>query len=182
MATPLIRRARWPLAAAVAVAFLAILALHGERPDSALAPFKAAGPLTAFAPEQAREVDIAKAGDTWHFRREAGTWQAVHAPRPVPADASDRIDTALRLLRDSRPLRVLSPDEVSRTTAADYALGADALSVTVHAAGGATFAIRFGALNPLGSATYARVEGAEEVPLLPAYVAGTWEQAIGATR
>jgi len=180
VATPLIRRAAWPLAAAIAVGFLAILALHGERPDPALAPFKAAGPLTAFAPAQAREVEISKAGESWRFRREAGAWRTAKPPRPVPPEASDRIDTALRLLRDSGPLRVLSSEEVARTPAADYALGADSLSVTVRGPGGATFAIRFGARNPLGSATYARVEGRDGVPLLPSYVAETWEQAIGA--
>jgi hypothetical protein len=77
-------------------------------------------------------------------------------------------------------MRVLSSDEVAHAPAADYALGADALLVTVHGPDGAIFAIRFGALNPLGSATYARVEGGKDVALLPSYVAGTWQQAIGA--
>ncbi len=44
----------------------------------------------------------------------------------------------------------------------------------------ATFTIVFGAANPLGSARYARIDAVEGVPLLPAYVAETWEQAIGA--
>ena len=180
VAPPLIRRAAWPLAAAVAFGFLAALALHGERPEAGLARFKAAGLFTAFAPEDAREVGLSRAGETWRFRREGGTWRAVEAPRPVPANAANRIDTALRLLRDSGPLRVLSPEEAARATPSDYALGPEALSVTVLGPDAATFAIRFGATNPLGSARYARVEGIEGVPMLPTYVAETWEQAIGA--
>ena len=35
--------------------------------------------------------------------------------------------------------------------------------------------------NPLGSARYTRIDGIDGVPLLPAYVAETWEQAIGGT-
>ena len=62
VAPPLIRRAAWPLAAAVAFGFLAALALHGERPDAGLAPFKAAGLFTAFAPEDAREVEHFQGG------------------------------------------------------------------------------------------------------------------------
>jgi hypothetical protein len=180
VAPSLIRRAGWPLAAAVALAFLVALALHGERPEPGLARFKAAGLLTAFAPEDAREVEIARAGETWRFRREASGWRAIDPPRPVPAGAPGRIDTALRLLRDSGPVRTLSPDEVARVPPADYALGMDALSVTVRGPDGATFAIRFGARNPLGSARYATVDGVDGVPMLPAYVAETWEQAIGA--
>ena len=179
VAPPLIRRAAWPLAAAVAFGFLAALALHGERPDAGLAPFKAAGLFTAFAPEDAREVGISRAGETWRFRREGETWRAVEAPRPAPANAADRIDTALRLLRDSGPLRVLSADEAARAAPSDYALGPQALSVTVLGPDAATFSIRFGAANPLGSARYAQVGGIDGVPMLPTYVAETWEQAIG---
>lgn len=181
VAPPLIRRAAWPVAAAVALAFLAALALHGERPESGLVRFKAAGLLTAFAPTDAREIEVAKTGEIWRFRREGGSWRAVETPRPAPADAADRIESALRLLRDSGPLRVLSADEAAGATAADYALGPEALRVTVIGPDAATFAIRFGATNPLGSARYARVEGHDGVPLLPAYVAEAWERAIGAT-
>jgi hypothetical protein len=180
VAPPLSRRLGWPVAAAVAFAFLAGLAFHGERPEPGFAPFKAAGFLTAFAPQEAREVEIASAGETWRFRREGSAWRAEQTPRVVSAEAGSRIDTALRLLRDTGPMRILAPDEVASARPADYALGPEALRVTVGGPGQAIFVIRFGARNPLGSARYARVDGIEGVPLLPAYVAETWEQAIGA--
>jgi hypothetical protein len=179
VAPPLIRRTALPLAAAVALAFLVGLALHGERPEPGLARFRAAGLLTAFAPADAREIEVTKAGEIWRFRRDGNGWRAVEMPRPVPAGAADRIETALRLLRDSGPLRVLSADE-ARAAPADYALGPEALRVVVRGPDAALFAIRFGATNPLGSARYVRVEGIDGVPMLPAYVAETWEQAIGA--
>jgi hypothetical protein len=179
VAPPLIRRAAWLLAAAVALAFLVGLALHGERPEPGLVSFKSAGLLTAFAPADAREIEVAKAGETWRFRRDGDGWRAIETPRPAPADAAQRIETALHLLRDSGPLRVLSADE-ARAAAADYGLGPEALRVTVLGPDSAPFAIRFGATNPLGAARYAKVDGIDGVPLLPAYVAETWEQAIGA--
>jgi hypothetical protein len=181
VAPSLIRRAAWSTAAAVALAFLVALALHGERPEPGMVGFKAAGLLTAFAPADAREIEVSRAGEVWRFRREGSSWRAVEAPRPVPAGAADRIDTALRLLRDSGPLRVLSADEAARSAPADYALGPEAMRITVFGPDAATFAIRFGAANPLGSARYVRIEGIDGVPLLPAYVAETWEQVIGAT-
>ena len=178
MAPPLIRRAAWPLAAAAAAAFLVALALHGERPEAGLARFKPAGLLTTFAPEETREVEIANAGETWRFERAGTTWRVAEAPRPVPAQAGERIDTALRLLRDAGPLRVLSSGEVGPAMPADYALGPQALRVTVRGPGAATFVVQVGARNPLGSARYARIAGSDGVALLPAYVAETWEQAI----
>lgn len=179
VAPPLSRRLGWPLAALVAFAFLALLSLHGERPEPGLVRFKAAGLLTAFSPEDAREIEIASAGETWRFRREGTAWRTEQAPRPVSAEAGGRIDTALRLLRDTGPMRMLSSDEAAGATPADYGLGPEALRVTVRGPGGVTFAVRFGARNPLGSARYARVDGVDGVPLLPSYMAETWEQAIG---
>jgi hypothetical protein len=180
VAPSLIRRAAWPMAAAVAFAFLAALALHGERPEPGMVGFKAAGLLTAFDPADAREIEVSRLGEVWRFRREGSSWRAVEAPRPIPTEAAERIDTALRLLRDSGPLRVLSAGELARTAPSDYALGPEALRVSVLGPDAATFAIVFGAANPLGSARYVRIEGIDGVPLLPAYVAETWEQAIGA--
>jgi hypothetical protein len=179
VAPPLIRSIGWSLAAAAAFVFLVGLALHGERPEAGLAPFKRAGLMTAFAPEDASEVEVADAGEIWRFRREGPTWRAAEAPHAVPTDAGQRIDTALRLLRDSGPLRMLSPDEIGPALPADYGLGPQALRVTVRGPDGVTFAIRFGARNPLGAARYAQVDGIDGVPLLAAYVAETWQQAIG---
>src|SRR6266851_8636527 len=95
---------------------------------------------------------------------------------PVRPEAGQRIDAAL--LRDSGPLLTRLSAEVGRTLPADYAVGGDALRVSVREPGGATFAIRFGCRNLLGSARYARIAGSDGVALLPAYVAETWEQAI----
>ena len=95
---------------------------------------------------------------------------------PVRPEAGQRIDAAL--LRDSGPLRTRLAAEVGRTLPADYAVGDDALRVSVREPGGATFAIRFGCRNLLGSARYAQIAGSDGVALLPAYVAETWEQAI----
>src|SRR5207302_3162568 len=105
VAAALIRRWAWPLAAVAAFAFLVGLALHGERRDP-MQEFKPAGLLTAFAPEDAREIEIATGAETWRFRRE-DVWRAVDPPKPVPADVAQRIDLALRLLRNSAPLRAL---------------------------------------------------------------------------
>ncbi len=173
----MIRRVAWPLAAVAAFAFLVGLALQGERRDP-MQEFKPAGLLTAFAPEDAREIEIAAGAAVWHFRRD-GAWRPVEQTKPVPSDFAQRIETALRLLRNSSPLRLLTAEEVARVPPSEYALATDSLRVKVRAADGATFRIQFGGLNPLGSARYAKVDGMEGVPMLPAYVGDAWEQVVG---
>jgi len=180
VAPPLMRRLAWPLAAGLAFAFLVGLALQGERRDP-MQDFKPAGLLTAFTPEDAREIEITTGAEVWRFRRDT-TWQAIEPSKTVPADIAQRIDTALRLLRNSAPLRVLTADEVARVPPSDYALASDGLRVQVRAANGAAFRIQFGGRNPLGSARYAKVDGIDGVPMLPAYVGDAWEQVIGGPR
>ena len=176
----MIRRVAWPLAAVAAFAFLVGLALHGERRDP-MQEFKPAGLLTTFAPEDAREIEIAIGAEVWRFHRD-GAWRSVETAKSVPADFERRIEAALRLLRNSAPLRVLTAEEVARVPPSEYALASDSLRVQVRAADGATFRVQFGGLNPLGSARYAKVDGMDGVPMLPAYVGDAWEEVIRGPR
>jgi hypothetical protein len=174
-------RAAWLLAAAAALAFLVVLALHGRRPDGGLQAFQPRGVMTGLAPDQAREVEITNGGRTWHFRRQGQTWQSLEANRPVAAEAAQAIDAGLRLLRDSAPLRVMSAAEVGSNLPAEYGLGADAMRVAVTGPAGESFVVRFGALNPLGVAHYARIDGMAEVHLLASYLAEGWHKVIEST-
>jgi hypothetical protein len=166
------------MAALVAAAFLVGLALHGERPEPGLARFEAAGLMTRFSPGEAQEVEIVTTDGTWRFRRDT-TWSEIAAARPVPAGFAGRIEAALRLLRDSGPSRVMSPAEVAGMAPGEYGLDRGAMRVTVWSSTGATFVIRFGRRNPLGLGRYARIEGVDGVPILPAFVADAWEQVVG---
>jgi hypothetical protein len=163
----MIGRWAWPAATVLAFAFLVGLALHGGRPDL-LVEFKPSG-LLAFAPEQAREVEIATGADRRRFVRNGDRWEA-------PSQTAERLDAGLRLLRNAAPLRVLSAAEVARVSPSEYALAPDSLRVTVRPASGAAFVILFGGPNPLGSARYAKIDDTAGIVLLPTYVAEAWEQ------
>jgi len=167
VASPL-SRAAWPLAAGAALLFLVGLALHGSRPDP-MVQFKPAGLMTALTPDEANEVELVEDGRTRHFRRHDARWDTL------PAVAAE-VDGALRLLRNSKPLRIMTAQEVARVPASEYALFPSSLAVRVRASGGAVFAIQFGGPNPLGSARYARVEGLEGIALVPIHVADAWEK------
>jgi hypothetical protein len=160
----MIRRIAWPIAAAIAFALLVSLALHGERPEPGIVSFKAAGFLKQFTPEAATEVDVASPTAHKHFRRDS--------------DWPPRIDEALRLLRDSAPLRTMTAEEASTEPRSSYGLDDNAMVIVVRSAEGKTFTIRVGARNPLGSGLYATIDGIEGVPILPAYVGDAWEQIL----
>jgi hypothetical protein len=167
VAAAMIGRWAWPAAAAIAFAFLVGLALQGGRPDL-LVDFKPAG-LLGFAPEQAREIEVATGADRKRFVRDGERWKAS-------PETAERLEAGLRLLRNSAPMRLLTAEEVARVPTLEYALGPDSLRVTVRPASGAAFVVQFGGRNPLGSARYARIDGTAGVALLPAYVAEAWEQ------
>jgi hypothetical protein len=163
-----LRRFAWPLAAGVALLFLVGLALHGGRPD-VMVQFTPAGVMTTMAPEEVSDIEIAVKGGTRHFRRLDGKWDT--AP-----DIARQIEIALRLLRNSKPLRVMTANEVAELRAEDFALVPGSLTVRLRASGGASFEIQFGGQNPMGAARYVRVAGLPGMPLLPIHVADAWEQ------
>jgi len=166
-------RLAWPAVAAAAVGFLIALALTGARNGSGFEPFIPRGLMTMTV-EAAREVDVATAAAGWHFVREPEGWRATSGTPAV--DFQTHVQTALTLLRNSGPERVLTEAEIAQAGAAQFGLEPPRLRVVVTGADATTFAISFGASNPLGSAHYARVDGAREIALLPAFVAEECER------
>ena len=159
----------WPAAAALAFAFLVGLSLQGRRPDIAV-DFKPAGLLT-MPSEAAREIHVAKGPEQRNFMRRGDHWSA-------PPEVADRLETAVRLLRNAAPLRILSAAEIAGVSPSEYEFDNDSLKVLIRQAAGPDFVIQFGKLNPLGSARYAKVDGLAGVALMPAYVAEAWERVL----
>jgi hypothetical protein len=176
-ASPL-RRSAWGLAAAVAGAVLVALALHGQRPDSSLARFEAAGVMPDIQPRDVTDVRLTAGERAWHFRRaDEGRW--AQADGAGLADPSEAIERGLRFLRVSAPQRVLESHEITPSAFAEFGLAPPRYVVVVQAAAGVAFTIEFGGPNAQGLAQYARVRGRDGLLLLPRFVGEPWEAAIG---
>jgi len=91
------------------------------------------------------------------------------------------LDTALRLRRDSGPLRCLARRGSAGPSARLLGWGRGR-RVTVRGPDGATFAICFGARNQLRAARYAHFEGLDCLPLVAAYVPETGNRLSDARR
>ncbi|HET7876032.1 MAG TPA: hypothetical protein VFN71_10990 [Methylomirabilota bacterium] len=178
MAAPTLKRLAWPAAAVVAAAFITVLAFHGQRPEPGLARFEAAG-LMPMPPADVTQVEVAAGGKHWRLARGAdGRWQLVEGAPGAPGDLQDRVEKGLKLLHASGPERVLTREELSAASTGEFGLSPAELSVSARGGAAAAFTLHFGRKNPLGLARYARVEGREDVVLLPGFVAEAWEAVV----
>jgi hypothetical protein len=169
-------RLAWAAAALGATAFLAALAFTGGRGGPGLEPFKPKGLMT-IPPEDVREVDVTAPRGRWHFVRTQDGWRATVGTTTAGFEA--RLDSALRLLRNSGPDRILTAVEVTQAGMAQFGLAPPWLRIVVSGTGPSVFAISFGVTNAMGLSHYARLDGSPEIALLPAFVADEWERTGG---
>jgi hypothetical protein len=166
-------RLAWAAAALGATAFLVTLAFTGGRGGPGLEPFVPKGLITIPIGE-VREIDVAAPHGHWHFVRAQDGWRATQGIATAGFEA--RLDSALKLLRNSGPDRVLTEAEVAWAGAAQFGLAPPRLRITVSGPDASVFAISFGAANPMGLSHYARLDGSSQIALLPAFVAEEWER------
>lgn len=169
-------RLAWAAAALGATGFLFALAVTGGRGGPGIEPFKPKGLMT-IPVEDVREVDVTAPRGHWHFSRTQDGWRVTEGTAAEGFEA--RLDSALRLLRNSGPDRVMSEAEVTRVGAAQFGLAPPSLHVVISGRGAPNFAISFGVTNPIGLSHYARLDGSPEIALLPAFVAEEWERTGG---
>ena len=166
----------WAAAALGATGFLAALAFTGGRGGPGLEPFMPKGLMT-IPVEDVREVDVIASRGHWHFVRTQAGWRATEgAAAAVSRRASTARSSSSQLGTGSRPDRGGS----ARVGVAQFGLEPPRLRVIVSGPGSSVFAISFGGTNPMGLSHYARLDGSQEIALLPAFVAEEWERAGGA--
>ena len=166
-------RLAWTAVAFGATAFLVALAVSGGRRGPGLEAFTSKG-LMVIPVEDVQQIDLVTPRGHWHFVRTQAGWRATQGTAAAGFEA--RLDSALKLLRNSGPERILTEAEVARTGAAQFGLEPPRLRVVVSGPGASVFAISFGITNPLGLSHYARLDGSREIALLPAFVAEEWER------
>ena len=170
-------RLAWAAAALCATAFLVALAFTGGRGGPGLDPFIPKGLMT-IPIEDVREIDVVAPHGNWHFVRTQDGWRATQGI--ATAGFEVRLESALKLLRNSGPDRILTEAEVAQAGAAQFGLTPPRLRVIVSGPDASVFAISFGGTNPMGLSRYARLDGSSQIALLPAFVAEEWERTGGA--
>ena len=167
------RRWGWPVATALAVGFIGLLAFEGERPEPGLARFAPAGLLADWPVQQVASVEVS--AGTYHrsFRRNpGGFWRPEPADAASPADLAELIEVGLKLLHNSAPQRT----DLANEQLDEFGLEKPRLVVTARMTGGDSVTIEFGGTNPLGLERYARIVGRAGILLMPAFVADAWDR------
>jgi hypothetical protein len=166
-------RLAWAVVALGATAFLVALAVSGGRKEPGLEAFTPKG-LLVIPVEDVQQIDLVTPRGHWHFVRAQDGWRTTQGT--ASAGFEMRLNSALKLLRNSGPERVLTEAEVTRVGAAQFGLEPPRLRIVVSGPDASVFAISFGVTNPLGLSHYARLDGSREIALLPAFVADEWER------
>jgi hypothetical protein len=171
------------VAAAVAclmIATISALSLTGRWPGGAsIARYEPNG-IVDLPTEQVRRVELAERGDliVWRPTSEGWTAEAAGADNAV----GDHVETALRFLNVSAPLRVLGAGEFSDADIAEFGLDPPGQMIALVGADGSVTSVWFGALNMAQTSHYSRVVGRSAIYLMPRHVAAEWQLAADMTR
>jgi hypothetical protein len=163
--------------AAAAVVFIAAMAITGgRRENQQLVKFEAAGLMSA-TPQAVDRVDVEGGGRRLSFVRAAGgTWVSEGDHRPLAAGTAEYLETSLRFMHVAAPVRVMERAEWEGTPEAEFGLDPAVFAVRLSGRGRTVLGARFGRTNPQQVLQYARVEGREQLYLMPTFVAAEWEK------
>lgn len=187
MVGPPVRRWQRPVATAaavVAILYIGAMAVSGGRRESRwLVRFEGAAGLMSEAPERIDRVEVAAPGRTVTFvRTREGGWTAEAAARQVPAALASDIELSLRFMHVAAPTRVMPRDEWQGQPLEEFGLRHPQYVVSLRRGGEIVLAGRFGALNPQEVAQYVRVDGREQLYLLPRFVGRQWQRVLDGSR
>lgn len=173
-----VRRLALPLLAVLALAYLVAMVVTGAQPvHRQLVKFEAKGVLP-IEPEAVQRVTLGGGGrQAVLTRRAEGGW-ALDGGGAVEGAAATHLDTAVKMLHRSGPVREIAAEELSGVDARPFGLEEPTVVATLGGPGGRTLTVRFGALNPEGFLQYMRIDGDPKVYLMSRFVGAEWMAAL----
>jgi hypothetical protein len=167
------------LLAMLAVAYLVAMVVTGALPrQRQLVEFDARGLMQA-PPESVVRVEVAQAGATRVFTRDATGGWLLQGRDTLSPEAARHLSLAVQFLNTSAPLRHLTGKELAGMTPAAFGLDRPAVAATLHDARGPLIAVHFGAQNPEATAQYMAVDGRDGVYLISRFVGSEWSTVAG---
>ena len=168
---------RWttPLAAALLIALLLALMATGRWPElRSKVSFSSSGLLT-IAPSEIDRVEVRSGSDSLAFHRRPGGWSIDGMPGTAPAEVASHLDTALRILNVSEPVREIPAGELTAGSFAEFGLDPPAKVAVLETQVGVAATVNFGTLNPAGTSHYVRLGGAPAVYLMARHLDAEWQ-------
>jgi hypothetical protein len=172
------RRLVMPLLAMLALTWLVAMVVTGAQPvQRQLVKFEAKGVLT-IEPEAVQRVTLGRSGrEVALVRRGEGSW-ALEGGSAVEGAAATHLDTAVKMLHRSGPVREIAATELSGVDTRPFGLEEPVVVVALAGPGGQGLTARFGALNPEGFLQYMRIDGDPKVYLMSRFIGAEWAAAL----
>ena len=173
------RRVGLGAAALGALAFLGAMVLSGRMRESQhYVKFEPAG-LMHEAPETIDRVELVAAARRLVFLRAEGRWRTPTVAQ-VPAALVPHLEMSIRFMHTAAPVRVMAREEYAGEPLREFGLEPPRYEVSLYRGKDTVLSTRFGARNPQDILQYVRVDGRDELYLLPVFVGREWELVIEA--
>jgi hypothetical protein len=174
MTRALLSRLLMPLLAGLAVAFLVVMVVNGAQPrQRQLVKFEAKGVLS-LEPEAVGKIVLRRGGRQAELvRRAEGGWALTPDTVLEPAVAT-HLDTALKMLHRSAPVREMVPEDLVGVDTRPFGLEDPVVVAALWGPAGHVLTVRFGARNPEGFLQYMRIEGDPRVYLMSRFIGAEW--------
>ena len=171
------RRLVMPLLATMALAWLVAMVVTGAQPvQRQLVKFEAKGVLP-IEPEAVQRVVLGRGAREVALVRRGESW-ALDGGGAVEGVAATHLDTAVKMLHRSGPVREIAASELSGVDMRPFGLEEPVVVATVAGADGKALTVRFGALNPEGFLQYMRIDGDSTVYLMSRFIGAEWTAAL----
>ncbi len=167
-----------PVLAVLALGYLAAMVINGAQPvQRQLVKFEAKG-VMQIEPEAVQRIALGRDGRQFVLVRSGdGTW-ALEGGGAVGAAAATHLDTAVKMLHRSGPVREIAAQELSGVDTRPFGLEEPVVVASVAGPGGQGLTVRFGALNPEGFLQYMRIDGDPKVYLMSRFIGAEWVAAL----
>jgi hypothetical protein len=163
--------------AVAALTYLIVMLVTGALPQNRqIAEFEAKGVLTQL-PASVGHIEISMDGKSSVFSRQGAVWAGRDGAPVEPARAAT-LERALKIMHNSGPVRVLSPEEIAGSKPESFGFGSASLSVVLSGPGGVLLQAEFGNKNTDGMLQYMRLKDHGELYLMSGFVGREWETAL----
>jgi hypothetical protein len=178
MSAVTMRRLALPVLAVLALGYLAAMVVTGAQPvQRQLVKFEAKGVLQ-IEPEAVRRITLGRDGRQVVLVRPGDGGWTVEGGSAVEGAAATHLDTAVKMLHRSGPVRELAPEELTGVDTRPFGLEQPVVVAALAGPGGQALTVRFGALNPEGFLQYMRIDGDPKVYLMSRFIGAEWTAAL----
>jgi hypothetical protein len=175
-----LRRLAMPLLAAMALAWLVAMVVTGAQPvQRQLVRFEAKGVLR-IEPDVVRKITLGGGGRQAALVHGGDGGWALEGGGAVAGAAATHLDTAVKMLHRSGPVREIAPEELSGVDTRPFGLEEPVVVATLSGSAGQPLTVRFGALNPEGFLQYMRIDGDPKLYLMSRFIGAEWMAALEA--